>query len=105
MRYILGGHRTDLFFLPRYGSGFIGPSNVMASNFSPDAQISKSPMLKLFVAMRRFRIYFGYFCGGRLHFFATHGSGLLGSIEPSAYSLILWPLTFHQVLGFQKVQC
>ena len=69
MRYILGGHRTDLFFLPRYGSGFIGPSNVMASNFSPDAQISKSPMLKLFVAMRRFQIYFGYFCGGRLHFF------------------------------------
>ena len=80
MRYILGGHRTDLFFLPRYGSGFIGPSNVMASNFSPDAQISKSPMLKLFVAMRRFQIYFGYFCGGR---YGSYGSECYGS---SAYS-------------------
>ena len=72
----------------------------MASNFPPDAQISKSPMLKLFVAMRRFQIYFAYVCGGRLHFFATHGSGLLGIIEPSAYSLTLWPLTFHPMLKF-----
>ena len=52
----------------------------MASNSPPDAQISKSPMLKLFVSMRRFRIYLGYFFLGYANFFARRGSGLLGLV-------------------------